>query len=488
MSYPGELADIEWRALVFPADYRNPTPAARYNLVVLGGGPAGLIVSIAAAGLGAKVALVEKHRMGGDCLNVGCVPSKTLLAGAFAGLSFDAAIAQVRSVRAQISHHDSVARYTQAGVDVFLGAGEFVDATCVRVGDAELRASKFVIATGARAFVPPVPGLREHALTNETIFELTQQPRRLAILGAGPIGCELAQAFAKLGTDVHLIEMQPRILPIESAEAAAIVQQALAASGVTLHLGMQAKSVVAASAGKHVELQAAGGGAPVTLEVDAVLAAVGRQRNVADLGLERAGVRFDPRAGIEVNARLQTSQAHIYAAGDVCSKYQFTHSADAQARLIVRNALFAGRAGVDELIIPWCTYTKPEVARVGASRAELEQSGSAFLPLRFAFADLDRGRTDAAPGEPDSGYVELLVQPKTSQILGATIVGKDAGEQLAPIVLMMNQRIGLAALGSLVLPYPTRSEYLRRLADAWNRTRLTPRTAKLLAWWLRRSR
>jgi pyruvate/2-oxoglutarate dehydrogenase complex dihydrolipoamide dehydrogenase (E3) component len=488
MSYPGQPADAEWRSLVFPPNYRNPAPAPRYNLVVIGAGPAGLIVSIAAAGLGAKVALIEKHRMGGDCLNVGCVPSKTLLASAFAGLSFDAAMAQVRAVRAQIAHHDSVERYTQAGVDVFLGVGQFVDAQRVRVGEHELRANKFVIATGARAFVPPVPGLREHALTNETIFELPQQPRRLAILGAGPIGCELAQAFAKLGSEVHLIEMQPRILPIESAEAAALVQSALVASGVTLHLGMQAQSVALGSAGKRVELQPAGGGVPVVVDVDEVLAAVGRQRNVADLGLEAAGVRFDGRTGIEVNARLQTSQSHIYAAGDVCSKYQFTHSADAQARLIVRNALFAGRGRVDSLVIPWCTYTKPEVARVGASRAELEQARRAFVPLRFAFADLDRGRTDIVPGEADTGYVELLAEPGSSQILGATIVGKDAGEQLAPIVLMMNQRIGLSALGSLVLPYPTRSEYLRRLADAWNRTRLTPRTAKLLAWWLRRGR
>jgi pyruvate/2-oxoglutarate dehydrogenase complex dihydrolipoamide dehydrogenase (E3) component len=488
MNYPGQLSDAEWRSLVVPSNYRNPTPAARYNLVVIGAGPAGLIVSIAAAGLGAKVALIEKHRMGGDCLNVGCVPSKALLAAAFGGLSFDAAISQVRSVRARISHHDSVERYTQAGVDVFLGAGKFLDAERVAVGDIELRGAKFVVATGAQAFVPPVPGLREHALTNETIFELQQQPRRLAILGAGPIGCELAQAFAKLGSEVHLIEMQPRVLPIEEPAAASLVQQALASTGVTLHLATKAMSVVSGVSGKRVELQSASTGASLAIEVDEVLAAVGRQRNVTELGLDAAGVRFDPRAGIEVNPRLQTTQSHIYAAGDVCSKYQFTHNADAQARIIVRNALFAGRARADTLIVPWCTYTKPEVARVGASRSELEQARVSFTPLRVAFDDLDRGRTDAAPGEIDSGYVELLVETKSSQILGATIVGKDAGEQLAPLVLMMNQRIGLKSLGSLILPYPSRSEYLRRLGDAWNRTRLTPRTAKLLAWWVRRGR
>jgi pyruvate/2-oxoglutarate dehydrogenase complex dihydrolipoamide dehydrogenase (E3) component len=484
-AYPGAAADAEWRSLVFPAGFRNPTPAARYNLIVIGAGPAGLVVSIAAAGLGAKVALIEQHRMGGDCLNVGCVPSKTLLAGAMSGLGFDAAIAQVRAVRARISHHDSVERYSKAGVDVFLGAGQFVDAQHVRVGEQVLIARKMVIATGAKPFVPPVPGLRELALTNETVFELKHQPRRLAILGAGPIGCELAQAFAKLGTEVHLIEMQPRVLPIEEPDAAALVQRALVADGVTLHLGTKATAVAAEASVKRVALEPATG-AQLTIEVDEVLAAVGRQRNVLGLGLEAAGVRFDPRTGIEVNARLQTSQSHIYAAGDVCSRYQFTHSADAQARIVVRNALFAGRARTTDLVIPWSTYTKPEVARVGASRAELTQAGTEFLPLRFAFDDLDRGRTDAAPGEPDSGYAEVLVESKSSRILGATIVGKDAGEQLAPIVLMMNQRLGLKSLGSLVLPYPTRSEYLRRLADAWNRTRLTPRTAKLLAWWVRR--
>jgi pyruvate/2-oxoglutarate dehydrogenase complex dihydrolipoamide dehydrogenase (E3) component len=422
--------------------------------------------------------------MGGDCLNVGCVPSKTLLASAARGLDFDAAMAQMRAVRARIAHHDSVNRYTQAGVDVFLGAARFVDAQRVAVGGVELQAAKFVIATGARAFVPPVPGLREFALTNESIFELHAQPRRLAILGGGPIGCELAQAFAKLGSEVHLIEMQPRVLPLEEAEAAGIVQRALERAGVTLHLGAKATGLTARDGRKFLSLE----GVAAPLEVDEVLAAVGRQRNVEELGLEAAGVRFDARTGVEVNARLQTSQPHIFAAGDVCSRYQFTHSADAHARIVVRNALFAGRARADTLVIPWCTYTKPEVAHVGRSRADLERERVDYLPLKFAFDDLDRGRTDAPPGEPDAGYAELLVDRKTSRIHGATIVGHDAGEQIASVVLLMNLRVGLNALGSLVLPYPTRSEYLRRLADAWNRTRLTPRTAKLLGWWLRRVR
>jgi pyruvate/2-oxoglutarate dehydrogenase complex dihydrolipoamide dehydrogenase (E3) component len=479
-SYAGAEHDAEWRRLVFPAGYRNPAPQPRYNLVVIGAGPAGLVTAIAAAGLGAKVALIERHAMGGDCLNVGCVPSKTLLAAASAGLDFDAAMKRVRAVRAGISHHDSVERYTQAGVDVFLGAASFENARTVRVGDALLTARKIVIATGARAFVPPVPGLRElPPLTNETVFDLKAQPRRLAILGAGPIGCELAQAFARLGTEVDLVEMQPRVLPIEEAAAAELVTRALEADGVRLHLGVRVTGARRDGALRILELE---GGRRIA--VDQVLAAVGRQRNVEGLGLERAGVRFDPKMGIEVDARLRTSAPHIFAAGDVCSRLQFTHAADAQARIVIRNALFFGRARADRLIVPWCTYTKPEVAHVGATRAELDREGRAFDAFRFDFGDLDRGRTDDAA----DGFAEVLVERGKDRILGATIVGKDAGEQLAPLVVLVNAAKGLGSLGSLVLPYPTRSEYLRRLADAWNRTRLTPRSARVLKWLLDRTR
>ncbi len=490
--YPGADADVVWRSLVFPAGYQNPTPADRYNLVVIGAGPAGLITAIAAAGLGAKVALIEKHHMGGDCLNVGCVPSKTLLAGATDGIGFERTMARMRAVRAAISQHDSVQRYRDAGVDVFLGAAKFLDASRVQVGAQTLTAKKFVIATGARAFVPPVPGLAEHALSNESIFELRKQPQRLAVLGGGPIGCELAQAFARLGTEVHLIEMQSRVLPIEDEAASQAVQSALLVDGVQLHLDTKVTAVEAAGVGKRLQYEPVDGGATASLDVDVVLAAVGRQRNVDGLGLEAAGVRFDRRSGIEVDSRLRTSMRHIFAAGDVCSRYQFTHMADAHARIVVRNALFMGRARVDQLVVPWCTYTKPEVAHVGAVRRDLDAASTPCKALRFDFADLDRGKTDAVLDAQDvpalDGYAELLVDPKSGQILGGTIVGKDAGEQLAPIALAMNQRIGLGSLGTLVLPYPTRSEYLRRLADAWNRTRLTPRAAGLLRWWLGRTR
>ena len=474
--------DAQWRELVFPANYRNPVASGRYNLIVIGAGPAGLITSIAAAGLGARVALIERHAMGGDCLNVGCVPSKTLLAAASAGLDFDAAMQRVRAVRTAIAHHDSVERYTRAGVDVYLGSASFVDPHRIRVGEQTLETRRTVIATGARAAMPPIPGLDSiGARTNETIFDLPQRPARLAVLGAGPIGCELAQAFAGLGVEVHLVEKQPRVLPIEDEDAAKIVEAALQRSGVQLHLG---KSVTAASRDAGISTLALDDGA--TLAVDEVLVAVGRRRNLEGLELERAGVRWDQRAGIVVDAQLRSSHPHVFAAGDVCSKLQFTHHADAQARIVIRNALFMGRARADRLLVPWCTYTHPEIAHVGASKRELAAAGTPHDVLRINFADLDRGRTDdVGDNHAGEGYAEVLVQKGSDRLLGATIVGRDAGEQLAPLLVMMNAGLGLGSLGSLVLPYPTRSEYLRRLADAWNRQRLTPRTAGLLAAWLR---
>jgi pyruvate/2-oxoglutarate dehydrogenase complex dihydrolipoamide dehydrogenase (E3) component len=470
----------QWRQLVFPSGYRNPRPKGRYNLLVIGAGPAGLVAAMGAALLGAKVALIERQAMGGDCLNVGCVPSKTLLASTERGLSFQEALRRVRAVRAQIADHDSVERYTQAGIDVFLGSASFVNAHEIRVGEELLRARKIVIATGARPLIPPIPGLKDlQPLTNETVFDLVEQPRRLAVLGGGPIGCELAQAFARLGTRVELIELEHRLLPNEEPEAAELVGRALARDGVHLHLGSRVSSAFRLDGGRVLELD---GGKRI--DCDEILVAIGRQRNLEDLNLDAAGVRFDQKSGLEVNTRLQTSQAHIYAAGDVCSRYQFTHNADAQARLVLRNALFLGRAQADRLVIPWCTYTKPEVAHVGATRSELERARQPFDRYRVDFGELDRGATDNAA----DGFAEVLTRKGSDRIIGATVVGKDAGEHLSPILLMMIRGIGLGRLGSLVLPYPTRSEYLRRLADYYLRTRLTPRTARMLQWWLERTR
>ena len=380
MNEPDELLQQRWRDSVFPADYRNPVPAPGYNLVVIGAGPAGLVTAIAAAGLGAKVALVERHAMGGDCLNVGCVPSKTLLAAASSGMSFAAAMSRVRAVRADIAPHDSVRRYADAGVDVFLGTARFTGPKTVQVGESLLRGRKFVIATGARAAIPAIPGLAESdPLTNETVFGLEQPPRHLVVLGAGPIGCELSQAFARLGSRVTLVEVAAGILANDEPDAAALVAAALAADGVQVLTSTRVERVERQSGQRRLCLSTGS-----QLECDALLVAAGRRRNLEDLGLEAAGVRFNARDGIEVDAQLRSNVRHIFAAGDVCSRLQFTHSADAQARIVIRNALFFGSARADGLVIPWCTYTKPELAHVGATRAQLDQAQTAYQAFRFA--------------------------------------------------------------------------------------------------------
>ncbi len=471
--------EAEYRRLVFPADYVNPRPQGIYNLVVIGAGPAGLVTSIAAASLGARVALIERHAMGGDCLNVGCVPSKTLLAAAAAGVSFEAAMERVREVRSRIAHHDSVERYSRAGVEVFLGEARFESAHIVRVGDACLKTRKAVIATGARPLIPAIAGLAElGVLTNETVFELRTRPGSLAILGAGALGCELAQAFARLGTRVELIETASQVLPSEDPEAAGLIAGALRRAGVMVHLNGR---VVAASASPEGKILALEDGRRVA--ADQVLIAAGRRRTVEGLDLDKASVELDVRGAIEVDARLRTSHPDIYAAGDVCSPYQFTHAADAQARIVVRNALFRGRARADRLIVPRCVYTKPELAHVGATARELEQAGKPFERYRLEWGELDRGVTDA----DEEGFVEVRADAG-GHILGATLVGRDAGEQIAPLALLMTQGRGLGSIGPLVLPYPTRSEYLRRLADQHARRRLTPWVARALRAWLRHAR
>ncbi|MEE8543826.1 MAG: mercuric reductase [Gammaproteobacteria bacterium] len=477
-AYPGAHYDVAWRELTFPAGYTNPEPRARYHVVVLGAGTAGLITAIGAAGLGARVALVEREAMGGDCLNVGCVPSKALLEftrRSGGTVEFDDAFEWMRKVRAEISRQDSVERYTQSGVDVFLGSAHLLDDTTVQVDDRRLNARRIVLATGARAAVPPIPGLAEcRPLTNETLFDLREPPASLAILGAGAIGCEMAQAFVRLGVEVQLFEMAERVLPLEDEEASAVVARALQRDGVTLHLNAPVSSV------RRHDSKVTVHSPDVQVTADKILVAAGRCANVEDLNLDAVGV--DTKAGlIKVDRRLRTTNPRIYAAGDVCSRTQFTHNADAQARIVVQNALFAPTASTDNLVIPHCTYTDPEVAHVGRRKAELRQGSLGFDVYRVGFGDLDRGRTR---GDAE-GFVEVLTAKGGDEILGATIVGYDAGEQIAGLCIAMSHDIGLGGLGKTVLPYPTRAEYLRRLADSYNRTRLTPRAKRVMSQWFR---
>ena len=476
-AYPGAAHDARWRTLTFPPSYGNPAPRPRYHMVVIGAGPAGLICALGAAGLGAHVALVEHRAMGGDCLNVGCVPSKALLEYVRhhpERPGFDEAFGWMREVRAAIAEHDSVERYTRAGVDVFLGTARFLDRSTVQVHDLCLSARRIVIATGARPHIPDVPGLSAaEPLTNETVFEIPRAPASLAILGAGPVGCELAQALAALGVKMHLLDSAGRVLPTESPGASAAVASALQRAGVSLHLN--AKLVEVRRRGSSTVLKLADG----EVGAERVLVAAGRRANTSGLELDTVGVELTPDGLIEVDHRLRTTAPRVFAAGDVCTSRQYTHHADAQARIVIQNALFAPTASTRKLLIPHCTFTTPEVAQIGKTQDELERADIDFDLQHLDFSELDRGR---AAGNVDH-FAEVLTKRKTDELLGATIVGENAGDLIAPLCIAMSNRLTLRDLGKTVLPYPTHAEYLRLLTDRYNRTRLTPMVRKLLNAW-----
>ncbi|MEZ6112285.1 MAG: mercuric reductase [Pirellulaceae bacterium] len=398
--------DRQLIANVHPSNWTNPRPTGRYNLVVIGAGTAGLVTAAAAAGLGAKVALIERSLMGGDCLNVGCVPSKGLLSAARvvasvrdaerfgirvpAGVEadFGAAMQRMRRLRARISPADSADRFRRLGVDVYLGEAEFVDSGAVTVAGTRLEFKRAVIATGARAAAPPIRGLDDVPYhTNETIFALTQLPPRLGVIGAGPIGCEMAQAFARFGSQVTLIENEHGVLPREDRDAAEIVQRSLERDGVRLLCCGRKLEVSRSEPGIRLQLESHDQTHDVT--VDQLLVATGRAANVERLNLSAVGVVCDQH-GVVVNDRLQTTNPRIYAAGDVCSRYKFTHAADFMARIVVQNALFLGRRKASRLIIPWCTYTSPELARVGMIESEAADQRIEVETFTQEFRDIDR--------------------------------------------------------------------------------------------------
>ena len=482
---------------VHPPDWTNPAPAARYNLVVIGGGTAGLVTAAGAAGLGAKVALVEKHFLGGDCLNVGCVPSKAIIRAARAAagvrdsaefgvrvppgatVDFGAVMERMRRLRAGISPHDSARRFSELGVDVFLGGGRFAGPDAVEVGGQTLRFSKAVIATGARASAPPIPGLKDVPyLTNETLFSLTELPRRLGVVGAGPIGCEMAQSFARFGSEVYLVEAEHGILPREDRDAAEIVQAALARDGVKLLCCGKDLKLTKDPGGVRLQVESHGKGYDVV--VDQLLVAVGRAPNVENLGLEAVGVAFD-RKGVKVDDRLQTANPRIFACGDICSPYQFTHAADFMARIVIQNALFMGRAKAGALVIPWATYTSPEIAHIGLYEKEAKARGLEVDTYTQELAKVDRAILDGA----DEGFVRVHVRKGTDEVLGATIVAEHAGDLISAISVAMKGKLGLRTIGAAIHPYPTQAEAIRKVGDLYNRTRLTPFVKNLMTRWLR---
>lgn len=483
-------------ANVHPPDWVNPTPSGRYNLVVIGAGTAGLVTAAGAAGLGAKVALIERELMGGDCLNVGCVPSKAVIsaarvartvrgAGQFGvetpnrvNVNFAAAMQRMRRLRARISPNDSATRFRDLGVDVFLGNGRFLDSQTIEVDAAALKFKKAVIATGARAAAPPLPGLDQvEYLTNESVFSLTELPARLGVIGAGPIGCELAQCFAQLGSQVFVVESQHGILPREDRDAAGVVQKSMIRDGVKL-----------LCCGRKTELSKDGQGVRLVLEshgqaydqrVDKLLVAVGRAANVDTLNLDAVGVDYDQK-GVKVDDRMQTTNPRIFAAGDVCSPYQFTHAADFMARIVIQNSLFMGRSKASALTIPWCTYTSPEIAHVGLYEPEAKEKGIQVDTFVQELSDVDRAILESE----EEGFVKVHVKKGTDQIVGATIVARNAGDMIAEITLAMTHGLGLKKIGSTIHPYPTQAEAIRKVGDQFNRTRLTPLVKAMFNKWL----
>lgn len=463
---------------VHPPGWVNPVPRDRYHLVVLGGGTAGLVSAIGAALLGARVALVERDRLGGDCLNTGCVPSKALLRAARAvreargaarlgvhvgevAVDFGQVMAHVRRVRSHIAAHDAAAQVRSFGVDVFFGEARFDSRTSVVVGEQRLRFKRAVIATGAR---PSAPDLPPGYLTSESVFELTERPARLLVVGGGPVGCELAQAFALLGSQVTLVERGPQLLPREDPDVGTLLCRILRGDGVDVRLS--------------TSIERGGLIAGRSTEFDSVLVGVGRTPNV-DLNLEAAGVAFDPHHGVSVNDRLQTTNHRIFAAGDVCMRQKFTHAADAAARLVVQNALFFGRRRVSELVIPWCTYTSPEVARVGLSQRDAEAQGVEVQTFTVAHDELDRALTDDDP----AGFTRLLVH--RGKLVGATIVGDRAGDIIGEVTMACTLGVPLSHMARVIHPYPTRAEAVSKAVDAWQLTRLTPWLKRLLRLWFR---
>jgi pyruvate/2-oxoglutarate dehydrogenase complex dihydrolipoamide dehydrogenase (E3) component/uncharacterized membrane protein YdjX (TVP38/TMEM64 family) len=480
-----------------PRQWVNPEPLPRYNLVVIGAGTAGLVTAAGAAGLGAKVALVERNLLGGDCLNVGCVPSKCLIRSSRAAaeirkaaqygimipegveIDFPAVMERMRRLRARISHHDSAQRFRELGVDVFLGHARFSGPNAVQVGGKTLRFKKACIATGGRAVHPGVTGLAEAGfLTNETVFSLTERPARFAVIGGGPIGCEMAQTFQRLGSQVELFHKNPHILDREDADAADILQNRFVQEGIRLIPGSTLHEVQTRGTEKIISFEVSGKRDSVA--VDEILVAAGRAPNVEHLNLEAAGVQYDTRSGIQVNDCLQTTNDRIFAAGDICMKYKFTHAADAAARIVLQNALFKGSKKVSALTIPWCTYTDPEIAHVGMYERDAKSGGIPMDTFMRGFHDVDRAVVD---GE-DEGFVKVHTEKGKDRILGATVVAAHAGDMIGEITLAMVSKAGLKTLSAVIHPYPTQSEAIKQVADLYNRTRLTPFVHGLFTRWL----
>ena len=471
-----------------------------YNVVVIGAGTAGLVTAAGTAGLGGRVALIERNLMGGDCLNFGCVPSKALISSSRLiericesekwGLDrqepqfvFEKVFERMRARRAKIAPNDSQERFESLGVDVFRGEARFISPHQIEVDGQKLRAKNFVIATGSRATVPKIEGIdKVRYFTNETIFdELKDRPENMVVLGGGPMGCELGQALSRLAVKVTIVQHGTELLPREDVDVSEFMQKRFIAEGIPVRLNAAAKRVSMRDGKVALEFADA---EPVT--ADAMLIAAGRTPNLRALNLEAARVDYDQQ-GVKVNAYLQTSQPQIYAAGDVTNRLKFTHTADFTARIVVRNILMPFqflRQKVDWSVVPWCTYTDPEVAHVGLSEKEAKQKNIEYDLFVVPLEDVDRAVVESE----EAGFAKILTAKSSDKILGATIVALHAGDLLHEFVLAMSAKIGLGKIASTIHAYPTFAELARKAGDKYNRTRLTPRAKKIFTWLYERAR
>ena len=473
--------------------WRNPQPAENYHLVILGGGPAGLLAAFAAAAWGAKVALIERDQLGGTCLNTGCIPSKAILrtsrlyaemrnAEHFGAqvpkaihVDFGAVMARMRLIRERLRRRASIERMKALGIDMFFGEGCFAGPKSVEVDGQILRFRKALIATGGRPLSPSISGIAEAGyLTHESVFDLTDCPPRMLVIGGGPLGCELAQAFRRFGSQVTIVEKEPMFLSQEERDAAQILSAALARDGIDVRLNTDVLEVRDRGSEKLVDLIS--DGLKSTVAVDQILVGIGRIPNVEGINLEAAAVQYDRDSGVHVNDFLQTTNSRIYASGDVCSEDKFVHIEGASARLVVRNALFWGRERRSALIIPWCTYTDPEIAHVGLYVTEAIRKRIPVKTFTVPMHDVDRAIAD---GE-EEGFVKIHVKDGSDKILGATVVARHAGEMINDISLAMGSQIGLGALARVVHPYPTQAAAIKMAADSYQATRLTPARKWLL--------
>jgi len=466
------------------AGHRKPR-SFDYNLIAIGAGSAGLVTTYIGAAVKAKVALIEKHKMGGDCLNTGCVPSKALIRSArllaeareaqkyglnslSADFDFATVMERVQRVVAKVEPHDSIERYTGLGVDVIEGDARLVSPWEVEVNGRRISARSIVIATGARPLVPTIPGLESiEALTSDTVWALRELPKRLLVLGGGPIGCELAQSFARFGAAVSVVEMAPRLLPREDPEVGALLAERLAHEGLHVATGHKALRIEPGADGKGGVLVAEANGSEVRIDFDRLLLALGRTPNTRGFGLEELGVELGPRGHVAVDGLMRTIFPNILVAGDVAGPYQFTHMAAHQAWYAAVNGLLAPfwSFKVDYRVVPWVTFTDPEVARVGLSEDEAKAQGIAIEVTRYGIDDLDRAIADSN----DEGFVKVLTPPGSDRILGACIVGAHAGELLPEFVLAMKHGLGLNKLLGTIHVYPTMNEANKYAAGAWKR-------------------